>query len=300
MIISVHKTEGVNCFKAKRFYPFVFTGKERDEETGFGYFGARYMDHELMTMWISVDPMMDKYPGISPYTYCMWNPVKLVDHDGCEATDNDDWYKDRNGHVHWDAKVHSQKDLKNGEEYLGKTVKMTAEGSDEVTYGDQYGHTWESVPLSEVSITETLTDFERTMHNPLVQSIHQSAADFWGHPVTEAVLDATLFVVPGGVSAGIGKSAIRIIGQHQAKNFFKGATYTDKVVRQMSQDMLHGFPKSVEGFAADCGTYSIKMGGDYKLYRWLTVNGSYGNTPGTFEFIKDSKGMINHRFLNAK
>ena len=27
-----------------------FTGKERDEETGYGYFGARYMDHELMTM----------------------------------------------------------------------------------------------------------------------------------------------------------------------------------------------------------------------------------------------------------
>ena len=32
-----------------RFRPFVFAGKERDEETGYGYFGARYMDHELMT-----------------------------------------------------------------------------------------------------------------------------------------------------------------------------------------------------------------------------------------------------------
>ena len=58
------------------------TGKELDEETGFGYFGARYMDHELMTSWLSVDPMSDKYPGISPYAYCAWNPVKLVDPDG--------------------------------------------------------------------------------------------------------------------------------------------------------------------------------------------------------------------------
>ena len=41
-----------------------FTGKERDEETGYGYFGARYMDHDLMTMWLSVDPMADKYPSI--------------------------------------------------------------------------------------------------------------------------------------------------------------------------------------------------------------------------------------------
>jgi RHS repeat-associated protein len=58
---------------------YTFTGKERDEETGFGYFGARYMDHELMTMWLSVDPMADKYPSISPYAYCTWNPMKLVD-----------------------------------------------------------------------------------------------------------------------------------------------------------------------------------------------------------------------------
>ena len=68
---------------------FTFTGKERDEETGYGYFGARYMDHELMTMWLSVDPMSDKYPSISPYAYCAWNPVRLLDPDGQEI---DDYY----------------------------------------------------------------------------------------------------------------------------------------------------------------------------------------------------------------
>ena len=49
------------------------TGKEKDTETGYGYFGARYMDHELMTMWLSVDPMADKYPSMSPYANCAWN-----------------------------------------------------------------------------------------------------------------------------------------------------------------------------------------------------------------------------------
>jgi RHS repeat-associated protein len=82
-----HKTEGVYRTQTLRFYPFVFTGKEKDEETGYGYFGARYMDHEQMAMWLSVDPMADKYPGISPYNYCMWNPVKLVDPDGREIDD---------------------------------------------------------------------------------------------------------------------------------------------------------------------------------------------------------------------
>ena len=44
------------------------------------------MDHELMTMWLSVDPMADKYPSISPYNYCVWNPIKLVDPDGMDTT----------------------------------------------------------------------------------------------------------------------------------------------------------------------------------------------------------------------
>ena len=62
--------------------PSYFTGKEKDPETGYSYFGARYLDHELMTCWLSVDPMSDKYPSISPYAYCAWNPVKLVDPNG--------------------------------------------------------------------------------------------------------------------------------------------------------------------------------------------------------------------------
>ena len=84
---TAHKIASRNRTQTLRFYPFVFTGKERDEETGYGYFGARYMDHELMTMWLSVDPMADKYPSISPYAYCAWNPVKLVDPDGREIGD---------------------------------------------------------------------------------------------------------------------------------------------------------------------------------------------------------------------
>jgi hypothetical protein len=61
-----HDTIGANSTQTMRFYPFVSTGKERDEETGYGYFGARYMDHELMTIWLSVDPMADKRPPTSP------------------------------------------------------------------------------------------------------------------------------------------------------------------------------------------------------------------------------------------
>ena len=59
-----------------------FTGKETDCETGFSYFGARYYDPTLLTSWTAVDPMSDKYPSLSPYNYCAWNPMKLIDPDG--------------------------------------------------------------------------------------------------------------------------------------------------------------------------------------------------------------------------
>ena len=58
-----------------------FTGKERDSETGYYYFGARYYNSDF-SIWLSVDPMADKYPSLSPYNYCAWNPMKLVDPNG--------------------------------------------------------------------------------------------------------------------------------------------------------------------------------------------------------------------------
>ncbi len=76
------------------FSNLSFSRKENDEETGYGYFGARYMDHELMTMWLSVDPMSDKYPSISPYAYCAWNSMKLIDPDGM-----DEWEVSATGKV---------------------------------------------------------------------------------------------------------------------------------------------------------------------------------------------------------
>lgn len=62
---------------------YTFNGKEKDHESGFHYYGARYYWSEVLTGWLSVDPMLDNYPSISPYAYCAWNPVKLVDPDGC-------------------------------------------------------------------------------------------------------------------------------------------------------------------------------------------------------------------------
>ena len=38
-----------------------FIRKERDSETGLSYFGARYYDSDILTGWLSVDPMADSF-----------------------------------------------------------------------------------------------------------------------------------------------------------------------------------------------------------------------------------------------
>ena len=79
----------------KDHHHFTFNGKEKDPESGFHYYGARYYWSELLTGWLSVDPMADKYPSISPYGYCAWNPVKLVDPDGRELSERMEEYAEK-------------------------------------------------------------------------------------------------------------------------------------------------------------------------------------------------------------
>lgn len=79
-----HKTDVYNSPISWSFPLSASNGKEKDYGSGFHYYGARYYWSELLTGWLSVDPLTDKYPDISPYAYCMWNPVKLVDPDGRE------------------------------------------------------------------------------------------------------------------------------------------------------------------------------------------------------------------------
>ncbi len=61
--------------------PYLFNGKELDEETGLYYYGARYLN-PTSCMWLSTDPLFEKYVGMSPYNYCADNPVMMVDPDG--------------------------------------------------------------------------------------------------------------------------------------------------------------------------------------------------------------------------
>jgi RHS repeat-associated protein len=61
--------------------PYKFNGKELDEETGLYYYGARYYDPK-MSLWMSTDPLAEKFPNVNPYVYCLNNPINMIDPDG--------------------------------------------------------------------------------------------------------------------------------------------------------------------------------------------------------------------------
>ena len=67
-----------------------YNGKELDTEDNLNLYdyGARHYDAALCR-WNAVDALAEKYASMSPYNYCAGNPVKLVDVDGNEPTEEE-------------------------------------------------------------------------------------------------------------------------------------------------------------------------------------------------------------------
>jgi len=66
--------------------PYLFNAKEFDEETGMYYYGARYYEPKL-SLWLSVDPLEEKYPSLSTYCYAYNNPIQYIDVKGEKPKD---------------------------------------------------------------------------------------------------------------------------------------------------------------------------------------------------------------------
>lgn len=64
--------------------PYLFNAKEFDGETGMYYYGARYYEPRI-SLWMSTDPMQEKYPMSTTYCFVNNNPIKEIDPDGCDG-----------------------------------------------------------------------------------------------------------------------------------------------------------------------------------------------------------------------
>ena len=67
--------------------PYKYGGKELDRTNGLDLydFGARWYAPDL-PRFLSLDPLAEKYPSISPYAYCAGNPVRYIEPTGKALT----------------------------------------------------------------------------------------------------------------------------------------------------------------------------------------------------------------------
>jgi RHS repeat-associated protein len=72
---------GETSFGSFRRKRYRFSAKERDEESGLEYHGARYYAPNACR-WISIDPSPEGNPRIHSYAYCECRPTVAVDLDG--------------------------------------------------------------------------------------------------------------------------------------------------------------------------------------------------------------------------
>ena len=73
--------EGLSTWETEPGQAYRYNGKERDTLSGWADFGARWGILEI-GRWNGVDPLADKMPGWSPYSYGFDNPIFFIDPDG--------------------------------------------------------------------------------------------------------------------------------------------------------------------------------------------------------------------------
>lgn len=96
----------------------LHTGKQWMSFGGLDWYdnNARWYDPIFMR-FTTPDPLQEKYPHLSPYSYCANNPVRYMDFSG------NDWYATEDGVIMWDKYVTSKENIPDGATYLGKTYK---------------------------------------------------------------------------------------------------------------------------------------------------------------------------------
>lgn len=75
--------------------PYLLNEKEYISSSGLNLydFGARSYDSDYLR-WTTMDPLIEKYYSVSPYIYCLNNPVRLTDRDG-----RDVWEVNNDGRI---------------------------------------------------------------------------------------------------------------------------------------------------------------------------------------------------------
>ena len=105
--------------------PYRYTGKELVRFQGLDWldYGARWYDPAILH-WNGVDELAEKYHSVSPYVYCLDNPVRCIDPDGRRIVDS----KGRNAVVYCKGRVSFTKYASNDVKRIVNALCKTSAG----------------------------------------------------------------------------------------------------------------------------------------------------------------------------
>jgi len=132
-------------------------------------------------LWLSIDPLAEKFPNASPYNYCLGNPINLVDPDGRapEPPKNGiPQFIDNTGVYHWDASRNKYEHYspKNGTFQGYYTVNSSSKAVGKSVSIDNS----KPATITEPSFSESLSNFGHKMSAKMNSLQGSSTSEYQG------------------------------------------------------------------------------------------------------------------------
>ena len=199
-----------------------------------------------VSKWLSPDPLSDKYPEISPYAYCHWNPVKYVDKDG-----RDDLFDESGTYI---------EHINNGTDYV-MIQKMN---------GEQQNITEFSYSKNELANREMLSNVA-TYYAAQV-NLSQDIGIFDNTTIEEGAFACTLsekrqvsMVVSNGKLSSLANTGSNIMNAfvHETKHAIDGVkSEIDAILQQIEHPT---WSKTTDAFQLGVINYLVNNANDKKL-----------------------------------
>ena len=168
-----------------------YNGKEMDKMHGLNTYdyGARQYN-PITARWDRIDPLAEKYYSISPYVYCMNNPMNAIDPEGMDI-----WKIDSNGNIveHTETKEYDKLNVVNssGESIASLQYDYGTINHQHVKHkngdyelfqieGDSNGRGAFEALAQNTDVEWSLAQFDETSNIPNVLSTSHDEASEWG------------------------------------------------------------------------------------------------------------------------